>query len=58
MNDSIADRVIAKGVVFAKTEDAAAALMRIVSDSTIHGNNEAQIWHEYTQMLIGLQVEI
>lgn len=42
MNDAIADRIMAKGVIFAQIEDAAAALMRIVSDDSIHGKDELQ----------------
>ena len=42
MNDAIADRIIAKGVIFAQVEDAAAALMRIVTDDSMHGKEELE----------------
>ncbi len=39
MNDAIADKIAAKGVIFAQVEDAASAMLKIVSDETIHGKH-------------------
>ena len=37
MNDAIAERVTAKGIVWADIEDCAEALMKLVSDNSING---------------------
>ena len=37
MNEAIAERVIAKGVVFADIQDCAEAMMKLVSDDSING---------------------
>ena len=37
MNEAIAERVTAKGIVWADIEDCAEALMKLVSDDSING---------------------
>ena len=43
MNEAIAERVIAKGVVFADIEDCAEAMMKLVSDGSINGKTVSMI---------------
>lgn len=47
MNEAIAERVTAKGIVWADIEDCAEALMRLVSDDSINGKGHFYDFAKY-----------